>query len=308
MLFRKIYIRLCNLLLHSLCRTYATLGRLIFLLKSEIFITSVYLERYPCCSRLVYNPIVSVEQTLLVLANGPSLMYDLEILFKNNKYDLSDSIMMNYSATQEMFYKIQPRYYALADPMFFKPDYRIEKVCNLFRCLDEKVDWDMTLVIPVSVKSFIEFSGIRNKHIKFQRVCTNVSSGATNLRFRDYMKGRAMPYLGTVANLAVFVGIQLGYKRIELCGVDMSFFEGLCVNEKNETCTIEKHYYDSNVTMKPYIDPRTNRAMSLDNYIDMVLQMVRSHKELAEYGASMGVSFLNRTANSMLDCYDRMKL
>ena len=88
----------------------------------------------------------------------------------------------------------------------------------------------------------------------------------------------------------------------------MSFFEGLCVNEENETCTIEKHYYDNSSHMKPYILHSTGKAIPLAMYIDMVGDMVKSHNDISEYGKWLGVSFLNRTYNSMLDCYPRLNM
>jgi len=216
--------------------------------------------------------------------------------------------MLNFSATQEIFDRVRPRYYALADPMFFAPDHRIEKVRKLFDALNSKVTWEMTLVITTNVKSFIRFSQISNPNIKFKRVYHVVSPGCKEERFQDYKNGDAVPFVGTVANLAVYLGIQLGYKDVELCGVDMSLFDGLCVNDKNETCTTDFHYYDGKKVVKPYIDASTGRAMRLDNYIDMVLKMVRSHRELAEYGHWLNVRFLNRTRGSMLDCFPRMGL
>ncbi len=259
--------------------------------------------------RIPYNPSMIKSERLIVLANGPSMVKDYEVLKQEGNIEKCEFLMMNFSANSDLFLQLKPSVYCLADPMFFKADTRIEKVRGLFDALNTKVDWDMTLVLTVCVEDFKAFSQINNPHIKMERVLNVSYEGPEHFRFYMYRHGWCVPERGTVANLAVLYGIQKGYKRIELCGIDMTFFEGICVNEKNELCTLEKHFYDKDdvIFKKPFVYGVTGEVMSLSMYIDMVGKMVKSHNMLKSYGDSLGVSFLNRTECSMLDSYPRLK-
>lgn len=255
---------------------------------------------------LNYSPVVKPNKRLIVLANGPSLQEDISRLNKQGGTEDCDLLMMNFSASQDIFTEYKPKYYALADPMFFHEDYRIEKVRKVFKDIDEKVSWEMTLLLAEDVIDFLKFSGLRNPLLKFQRIQKGECPFDGNKKYEYYKKGLSMPPVGTVANMAVFAGIQYGYKQIELCGNDMSLLEGLCVNDKNETCTIYRYYYDKDAIMKPCIDPFTGKPFRLDSYIDMVNKMIKSHRQLADYGNYMNVTIINRTRKSMMDCYTRL--
>lgn len=253
---------------------------------------------------LKYKLIVSPNQRLIVIANGPSLKEDLNRL---EKEDLSntDFAMMNFSAITPLFLKLKPKYYCLADHAFFKPGYNEEKVRKSYQALEELVDWDLTLVVSYNAKVVKKYSELTNPHIKFQRVFAVSCDSFKNVLYRLYKKGLGNPSIGTVTNMAAFAGIQYGYKQIEFCGNDMSFFDGICVSDDNYPCVEMKHYYDDKVTLKPMMISDTQHQ-TLRSYVEMVYRMIVSHNAIADYGKYMGVTFINRTRKSMLDCYPRL--
>ena len=241
---------------------------------------------------------------LIILANGPSLQEDLERLKKENTSDV-DFAMMNFSIESPLFLQYKPKYYCLADNAFFSGDYCLERTQNVYKVLNKIVDWDLTLVVSYNVKAIRDYLSINNPHIKFQRVFSQRIIDNSIWRNLFYRRGYATPGLGTVTNLAAYAGIQEGYKRIEFCGNDMSLMEGLHINDENQTCTYERHFYDKEVKSKPVMISET-QGHTVDSFITMNLAMIKSHKRIAEYGKLMGVSFINRTRSSMLDCYPRL--
>lgn len=253
---------------------------------------------------LKYKPQVAPDRRLVILANGPSLNEDLERL---RKEDLSktDFAMMNLSANSDLFEEFQPKFYCLADHAFFRHVKAIDQIRNFYSNLDRKLTWDMTLVLAYNVKTVMEFSGLSNPNIRYKRVYALESVGPK--RFQEWIckRGHAIPGLGTVTNMAAFVGIQYGYKKIEFCGNDMSFFDGICVDDENHVCLYTRHFYDKAPEKKPFmIDDTTYQP--LESYVDMVQRMIVSHNRIAKYGKALGVRFINRTRNSMLDCYPRL--
>ncbi len=253
---------------------------------------------------LKYKQVVPNDRRLIIVANGPSLSEDLERL---KKEDLSktDFAMMNLSANSDLFEELRPKFYCLADHAFFRNVKEIDKIQQLYASIDNKLTWDMTLVLSYNVKTVKSFSGLTNPNIKYQRVYALESCGLT--RFQRWLckRGHAIPGLGTVTNMAAFVGIQLGYKQIEFCGNDMSFFDGICVDDDNHPCMYTRHFYDKMPEKKPLmIDDK--RHQTLETYVDMIQRMIISHNRIAAYGESLGVYFVNRTRNSMIDCYPRL--
>lgn len=253
---------------------------------------------------LRYRKIVSPDRRLVILANGPSLNEDIELL---KKEDLSktDFVMMNYSANSDLFEKLRPKFYCLADHAFFRPLKELDKISRLYFDIEKKLNWDMTMVLSYNVKVVKGFSKLTNPLIKFQRVFALDSVGPKKFQWWMCKHGFAIPGLGTVTNLAAFTGIQYGYKQIEFCGNDMSFFDGICVDDDNHPCTYTRHFYDKEPEKRPVMINDTT-YQTLETYVDMVHKMIISHNKISEYGKHMGVKFINRTRNSMLDCYPRL--
>ena len=53
-----------------------------------------------------------------------------------------------------------------------------------------------------------------------------------------------MPEDGTIANTAIYLALIEGYKEIELYGADHNMFLELGVNENNQLCSLDSHFYD----------------------------------------------------------------
>lgn len=245
--------------------------------------------------------------TVAVLANGPSLKEDLLRLNKHQNCEEPDYIVLNYFAFDDSFFLLKPSHYCLADPMFFQVNHREADVKRLFEILKEKVDWTIKLYIPSHYyKKFVEYSKIKNENILIIKINTTSYDGFESFRHFFYKKGLAMPEIGTVANLAIFVGLNSGYQQLNLCGVDHTFFDSLCINDRNQLCNKELHFYTNGLsTLKPIKRNDNDDIYKISDYLGMVMKMFRSHDLLAKYSEYLKVEIINCTQSSMIDSYKR---
>lgn len=264
-----------------------------------------YIVKTP--NRFSYKNRLSDYDTLTLLSNAPSLKEVLPSLFSDNKFKKTDFVVLNFFALCNEFLRLKPLHYCFADPMFYTKNHRYNDVMSLFKVLNQSVDWDMNIYIVRNRKSFLNFSGLNNPHLKIIQVSDNPYSGYKNIRNWAYKHNFSNPYFSTVAILAIYIGINSGYKKINLYGVDMSFFDSLCVNEKNELCSIYRHFDDDKVEIKPIISNGNDKVYHTSEYVESIGLMFRSHDMLSIYAKSQGVTITNCTKCSLIDSYEREK-
>lgn len=242
-----------------------------------------------------------------VLANGPSLKDVLPKLGVDKDFTQGDFIVMNYFAKEDVFYKIKPTHYCLADPMFFYKNHRYEDVKKLFELIQNKVSWNMNLYVPKDkLKEFLSFSKITNSYINVVPINSVPYLGVESLRNYVYKKGWSIPQTFTVAIMAIYVGITSGYSEVRLYGVDHTYFDALCVNDKNQLCSRETHFYDNGeVKLKPIIRNDNDQVYSVSGYLTIIYNVFHSHDLLANFAKYMNVRVLNCTKYSMIDSYER---
>lgn len=246
--------------------------------------------------------------TVAVLANGPSLKNVISRLETEAEFKNIDFIVLNYFAFEGIFFKIKPKHYCLADPMFFGDSHRKSDVLRLFLILQKQVNWNINLYIPKSkLKDFKRLSKLTNPYIKIVPLNVIEYTGYECLRFKFYEKGISMPLIYTVANMAIYTAINLGYSQIKLYGVEHTFLESLTVNDKNQLCNKDKHFYDKEeVQLKPIIKNDTlNEIWKIGDYLIGIAGMFKSHDLLARYAKYKNVQIINCTKGSMIDSYER---
>lgn len=245
--------------------------------------------------------------TLTLLSNAPSLKEVLPRVLTEEEFKNTDFIVLNYFATCDEFAKIKPQHYCFADPMFFKKTHRHEEVMNLFRLMEKKVDWDMNIYVPSHYYNrFKNYSGfVDNSYLHIIPVWEKQFKGFEYFRFWTYKYNFAAPINQTVAILAILVGLNSGYQKINLYGVDMTFFDNLVINENNQLCSIYRHFNDQAEELKPILDNSTGEVMAISDYILCIGQMFKSHDLLSRYAKYLGVEIINCTNCSLIDSYKR---
>ncbi|ADY34684.1 hypothetical protein Bacsa_0071 [Phocaeicola salanitronis DSM 18170] len=258
--------------------------------------------------RAYINPIKrQYHGTVAVLANGPSLKGVIPTLQTDPVFQGVDYIVMNYFAFEDIFFKIKPIHYCLADPMFFKETHRKQEAQHLFAVLQKNVDWDLNIYIPsVYLNAFKAFSHLSNPHLHIVPLNYLEYKGFERFRFFFYRKGMAIPRIETVAQMCIYVGINSGYSTVRVYGVDHNFFETLCVDENNHLCNRDTHFYDKKeVSLKPLKRNDNGKYWKVSEYIAYWGRLFESHDILADYSKYSNVTILNCTKSSFIDSYER---
>lgn len=249
-----------------------------------------------------------------ILVNGPSLKKDLEDYDKGINHFDENSFMVNLSPLDPHFFQIKPKHFLLSDPIFYQDfEQKKEQVRRMYDLLEEKVDWDMYLYIDFFHEwendKLIEYSHISNPHIHFVKLNRwHCSKLVPSIRHRLYKKGWFMPEDGTIANVAVYVALIEGYKEIELYGADHSMFLELAVNDNNELCSLDSHFYESGKPKMHVLKDCTtseDRVFRVHEFLYIVYVMFYSHNLLRQFADYMGAKVINCTPGSMIDSYER---
>ena len=255
------------------------------------------------------NPLKKVYSgKVAMLANGPSMKNVLPRL-TTDEFKNTDFIVLNFFGSMDIFTQIRPKHFCMADPMFFQENHNHDRVMKLFDDLNKKVDCEMNLYIPASLKrQFLAFSGLHNSHIHIVPLNLTVYTGYEEFRHYFYRHGLSMPSVVTVALMAIYVGINSGYSEIDLYGVDHTFFDSLTVNSKNQLCICDTHFYDKNkVELKPMLR-WDSTVWRMSDYLEEKMAVFKNHDIMAAYAVSQGVRIVNCTECSLIDSYERKQI
>ena len=121
-----------------------------------------------------------------------------------------------------------------------------------------------------------------------------------------FKRGLGSANYGTVVQVGEYVALLLGYRRLELYGVDHTLFDGLVVDEQNRLCRRDSHYYDTApVEPKPIMKKVPAEPYTVAEYLAETAQLFRGHEILRDYAASLGAEIVNCTKCSLIDSYKR---
>lgn len=267
------------------------------------FINSFFWLRNQLCKGNFQNYLCEQnrEKGLVVLATGPSLKEDLEIGINN--LSLSDICVVNEFCKHPMFEKLKPTMYVLADPLYFCEGLMGESDKATIHMI-AKTNWEITVYVP-----YLFWANIREKlEGKFVHVCpyhSNAYLGWDFMRGLLYRKGLSMPQIQNVLIPSIFNGINLGYTKIELYGVDHSWTQEIRVNAKNQVCLIDSHFYDENeVKLSPW-----NKCDGTEYKMQEILRdlafMFEGYHDLRKYADKKKCKIYNMTSNSFIDAFER---
>ena len=253
------------------------------------------------------------SRRVAILGNGPSLGEQLPRLIERREWEQTDVMAVNFFALGEEFEVVRPKFYVISDPMFFRAAGHSQRVEALYKALAERVDWPMTLYVQYYNPEhfdYAEASG-HNPNIRIVRFHTTVFHGFRSVEFWCYRHGLGSGNFGTVVQNCEFIAMLLGYRTIDLYGVDHTLLEGLTVDDENRLCRIKSHYYDSApaVAEPIYVNATTPpRPYTMSSYLAETAELFRGHEVLRDFANEQGVRIINRTRGSMIDAYEREPL
>ena len=250
------------------------------------------------------------SRRLAVLGNGPSLRDELPRLIARREWERTDMMAVNFFALGDELTVVRPQYYVLSDPQFFRRAGHSERVENLYRALGERVNWPMTLYVQYYNPEQFDYRAAvgDNPNIRIVPFHTLVFRGLRSVEFWCYRHGLGSGNFGTVVQNGEFIGLLLGYRQIDLYGVDHTLLDGLTVDDRNRLCRTQSHYYDSApAAPEPIFVNATDppRPYTMHTYLAETAELFRGHEVLRDYARSIGARIIHRTGGSLIDAYER---
>ncbi len=238
------------------------------------------------------------KKQCFVLGNGFSLkkVIDDDATIFNDK----DVFVVNLFYETTFFDKIKPNNYIIADPAFweFSNVERIIKIQSDFKKKLAAVSWDMNLFIPNDGFKILSKAFKANDKIKLIPYNRTPVDGYKLVSHFLYKNNFGMPRPTNVLNAAIFLTLNLGYKKINLYGADHSWISDLEVDENNNVCCFQNHFYDDKKEL--YKMPKGTLAVGLKG----IVEAFESYELLEIYSKSINAHILNRTKGSFIDVFD----
>ena len=240
-----------------------------------------------------------------IIVNGPSFTKQIDYV----KNDGNDKCMVNFAANTELFWDLKPSYYCVADPCFFLEKARKKEVESFINNL-KKVDWDMQFFIKYTdYKHYVKNSALDNlSHIMFVPYHSTplpFSFKFKKLAFWLFRKGQAMPNPMSVSVPVIMNIINAGFSFINLYGYDQNWIHNIVVNEKNQVCHQDTHFYNVKGQLNLW-KKNENETFRVYEILHTQVELFEAYWFIKEYLNYLGnVKVINRSPTSLLDAFDR---
>ena len=249
---------------------------------------------------------------LFVLGNGPSL----NTTFENGTDFLKqkDVICVNNFVTTDLFVKLKPTKYMIADPsnligLDTLSDTLKNETVKVVNELQTKLNWHMDFILPDFAQTGYLYQTLRtNKFISFYFYNTKDVSKTNYTYFQNLDENLIAPPAQTVLNTCLWLGIKLRYDEIYLLGADTSWIERVRVDQTtNELYTIDRHFYGE-VKRPLYSDVDGKIPRKLHEELEADARVLRNYWELEAYAQHAGITVYNASAYSLIDAFNRKKI
>lgn len=242
----------------------------------------------------------------LLIGNGPSLDAGIEELLLNfNEHDI---FVVNSFASSPLYLKIRPKYYVFADPLFWEiTENPVSlKTRDILFQIREHTNWNLIILIPLpGVKAFtLFFKGC--DYISIFHYNDIIVETNTRVDYFLYSRSIACPWIQNVMVQAIYLAINLSYKEIDLLGVDHGWTKELAVNDQNEVCLKDPHFYDTDadIRLMPWLQ-LDGKPYKMHKILQVLARSFYGYHILEKYSVYMGAKIFNLTQNSFIDSFER---
>lgn len=257
----------------------------------------------------------------VILGNGPSLkgfLANHEVFLKNKKL-----VCVNFFARTDLFEKLQPSYYVITSPEYFKGEKKSNWIADrnhTFEVLAEKTKWPLQFIVPNLARSEKEwkkyFKG--HEHIKIVYFNNTPIEGFKSLNHFFFKKNLGMPRPHNVLIPSIFVALNMRYKKVYVAGADHSWTKEIFVDDNNQVLIGQKHFYDDQVkndkedknkpTPKPMYKGGSKETRKLHEVLIKFVHSFQAYWHLREYADSRDTEIINVTKDSFIDAFKRQEL
>lgn len=241
---------------------------------------------------------------LLVLGTGPSFKTSLE---KNFAYFQSHPVLVvNSFSVTDAYAKIRPAYYAMLDPGIWLGD--IEVMNSTLKAIQENTSWPMVLFLPREAGQSAKIKKLTNPNLTICYVNYVVFKGFPSIAYYFFRRHRAMPQSQNVLVASLFLGISVGFKRIELFGADHNWHQQLHIGDNNIVNLKHVHFYENEAQLKlvPFWKmAHSKETFRMDEIFHAWAKVFYGYVFLQEYAKKVGTEIINRSEISFIDAFKR---
>ena len=287
------------------------------LLKVQKFFEAVY-QSFISMLRVIlrfrfrkgFEKTASAGESVFVLANGPSLRRDLDKY--STQLSSCTTMGVNLFMLSEDFTRVKPVYYIIVDVVILR-EQTLERIRDsrdrMLKALQEKLDWSMTLFLPVEGKNSFFHRQLVSAGLPVSIIFFNRTSidGLKALRHRMYSRGWGMPPPQNVLIGALMAAIHCGFKRIYVLGADHSWHEGIHIEDSGEMKITDRHFYNLKGKKLPKHHGDSLEQFMIHDYFNELSRTFKSHILVQDYAHSKGVEILNASSVSYIDAYRKIK-
>ena len=261
-------------------------------------------------SRLKIAKIPAINSsTCIVLGNGPSLKDSFE-----EHMDFIKShplICVNGFVMSKEYSILKPTNYILIDSGFWIGNNDVTN--NILTAIIKDTTWDLNLFVPYDAHNAEKINSMpqKNKHIKINYINYVVFRGFKKIAHLFFLRNIAMPQCQNVVVAALFIAINSGVKEIYLLGGDHTWHQNLIVNNKNEVCLKDEHFYDDKKVIglrKLYKSAYSNEVSTMEETFISLAKAFTGYTSLKYYAQSKKVKIFNASKISFIDVFERKQL
>lgn len=290
----------------SIEKTYKKSSEWLFLFFSTIVSVVKVLLRLKHKSNLPKTD----KKNCIVLGNGPSLKHSIEeysAALKENSL-----ICINSFSTTDQYPQLQPQYYVILDPAFWLNNAE-PFVGQTFDAIINKTSWKLYLMVPYYARNSSVLTSLENKNKNIEIVYFNytVFNGFKQLAHLLYRKNLAAPQSQNVLVVSLFLAINLGFKNIYLLGADHTWHENLHVNENNELCLKDVHFYDNEQKINYRLFYKAASKTELFKMHEILATFAKTfygYHLIEDYAKYSDVAIFNASGVSYIDAFERKKI
>lgn len=243
------------------------------------------------------------DMPLVVMGNGPSL--NDTIACCRGQLEAFPLLAVNFAALSPEFAQLRPRYYVLADPVFFDAGAGGNVV--LLREALAHIDWPMTLFVPVKAKAeALRLTG-GNCNITVAGFNPVGMEGFEWLENKAFDLGLGMPRPRNVLIPSLMIAIALGFKTIYVAGADHSWMKTLDVTDDNTVVSVQPHFYSESKEEKARVTS-VYKDVRLHEVVYSFYVAFKSYFTIERYARRKGVTIFNVTPGSFIDAFQRCNL
>lgn len=255
------------------------------------------------------------EDRLIVIGNGPSFNRTMEEY--GDIIKTTPCIVANGFVNSSFFEEIKPKYYILADPVYFQPfggqSERIREVVNSISMnLHKKTIWPITFIFPITaigsdlLKALEDIPTASFLYYNNRGNCSYIP--VCRFKYRLWNNNIISPLSQTVLNTAISMAVKSKIRNIYLVGADTSWLETYEIDQNdNMLYTKDEHFYGVN-RIPLFSNENTKEKQFLHDELENVKSVFRGYYELSLYAKFNNVKLYNASAYSWIDSLERVKL